>query len=366
MTVYLCVKRLNDRGNNVSELESESEIGDIKTRYVTVTNAKKYYDYHGAGPAIPLMSVQYALSLIWEPELDDMKDVDVMPIAQLFKSEKGVVLSPTYVPPCLRINSSLALKNQLLRIRDEMTLRTNQLEEYKTTVDRTGEDLGERVIAYRLALQLMSNYTAQLYHIIEMGSMHPSDLYGFMRQMVGGLSTMNADINFLGLTSSGESLVGPYQHADLEKCLGSMERGIMRMMDVVTTGGESTFHLEKDEKGLFSTHLSEPAVSPSSNFYLTLITEAPFEDELLPSFLKQAKMASLPKVRDLIEYALPSLPVKHLRNQPEGTRRIPNSHFFIVSKESDLWDDIRARRSIAVNWDEAPQDLKIQIIITQG
>lgn len=365
MTVYLGLKRLNERGNNVTEVSNEAEVRETKTRFVTVTNAKKHADYHGAGPAIPVMSVVYSPTLLWESELADVKDFDLMPIAQLFKSEKGIELSKSYIPPSLHIDSSSALKNKLMTIRDEMTLRTNQLEEYKTTVDRTGEDLGEKVIAYRLALQLMSTYTAHLYHITEIGKMHPCELYGILRQMVGGLSTMNENINFLGLMPSGDSLIVPYNHSDLEKCMSTIEKGILRLMDVVTTGGESIFHLEVDDKGLFYVHLSESAVSPSSNFYITLITaKENFEDTLLPSFIKQAKIASLPKVRQLVEYALPSLPVKHLRNQPEGTRRIPNSHFFIASKDSELWDDIRSRRSIAVNWDDAPQDLKIQIIVT--
>jgi len=362
-TVYVGVKKLDPTGGNVT-VADPAQAEEVKTRYITPRAPDDMADLHQSGPNATIQTMLHVLRLFWEHEIEEAHDYELMPVAQLVHDAGETGLSATYIPPCLHLEASSVLLGMVKVIRDELAHRMHQLEDYKTPVSSLGTEIEARSIPYRLTLQLLSNYAPTLIHLTETPTVHPWHLYGLLRQLIGGLSTLSDRIDFQGKDHQGNELLPHYNHHDLSSCFESAQRVIIRLLNEITVGTETLISLECTESGRYRAAIPEDRFEPQNDFYLAMRTDAPFAESIQP-FLKYGKIGSSRQIESFVKYALPGMGIEHLTVYPEGLPRRPNATYFKLLTDDPIWDDIRQTGTMVMIWDRAPDDLKPELIVVR-
>ena len=98
------------------------------------------------------------------------------------------------------------------------------------------------------------------------------------------------------------------------------------------------------------------------DFYLILNTEQPWADHS-QSFLTTAKLADSTTVEILAERSLPGVGLFHMPSPPAGLPKKAFANYARIDIHDDKWQQIHSKQNLALMWDEAPSDLKVELVI---
>ncbi len=361
LKAYVGLKKWDASGENVTVLPDLQGIGQIATRFVTKTDPDEVGDLYQPGPKAQVKSLRFVLRVFWETEKDQLGDYLLIPIAQIERQGEELKLSERYIPPCLNMNSSENILQLMKEIRDQLASRARQLEEYKTQKGVHTAEFGTRDMIYVLALRSLNRYVPLLYHYLESPQIHPWPVFGLLRQLIGELSSFSDQVNFLGDAADGTALLRAYDHQDLGGCFLSAQSLITQLLDAITSGPEYVIRLVYD--GTYFAAELQPAIFEGRNrFFLVLETEAD-PAPLLQSVETVVKLGARESLPILIARALPGVGLEHLTVPPQELPRRSHSLYFQIDHHSDQWSPVEKGRNIALYWDDAPEDLKTEMMV---
>jgi len=359
--IYIGIKRWNDAGENVTVLDTLENISVITTRFVSLADPEEVKDLHSGGPSGQIKRLHYVLKTIWETEREQFGDYILIPIAQLEKMGEEIRLSGRFVPPCLTISGSEPLLKLIKEMRDQLAARSRQLEEYKRQKGIQTAEFGSRDMVYLLALRSLNRYVPILFHFTEVQQVHPWAVYGVLRQLIGELSSFSEKVNVMGESGDGNLMLPNYDHLNLGECFSAAQVLISKLLDEITAGPEYVIRLVYD--GTYYAAELKPAIFEGRNrFYLVLKTEAN-PKSVIQSVAAIAKLSSREHLPILIARALPGIGLEHLPVPPQELPRRANSVYFAVDHHSDQWALIQKGNNIALYWDNAPEDMEVELMV---
>jgi type VI secretion system protein ImpJ len=358
---YLGVKKLSGVEANVTVVPTLDDVSGVKTRFATSADPEEIRDIYGDGPPAQYKSLRYVLRLFWGTELAHLDDYELVALARLEKDGDAIKLSEKYIPPCIAMSGSPTLAKLLRDVRDEISGRTRQLEEYKSPRELQKAEFDASYMVYLLALRSLNRYAPVLLHMSETPQLHPWACYGVLRQLIGELSSFSERVNMLGENDAGEALVPTYDHQDLGRCFSSAAGLIGQLLNEITIGPELLVRLELEE-GYYSADLPREFFASRNRFYLVLRTEANPE-QTVAALLQEGKLGARSQVPTLVSRALPGVELIHLPQPPQGLPRRANSTYFRVEQFSEPWEAVEARGNIALYWANAPDDLKVDLVV---
>jgi len=359
--VYVGLKKWNEAGENVTVLDKLENLSEITTRFVTTADPEEMKDLHSGGPKGQVKRLYYVLKIFWETERDQLGDYILIPLAQLERAGEEIKISEHYIPPCLTISGSDPLFKIIKEIRDQISARSHQLEEYKSQRGIQTAEFGSRDMVYLLALRSLNRYVPILFHFTETQQVHPWTVYGVIRQMIGELSSFSERVNVMGELEDGTRILPNYDHRSLWECFSAAQALITQLLDEITAGPEYVIRLVYD--GTYYAADLKPAMFEGRNrFYLVLKTEEE------PKFLLQslgtvAKLSAREYLPILIARALPGIGLEHLPVPPQELPRRARSIYFAVDHHSDQWAQVQKGHNIALYWDNAPEDLEAELMV---
>ncbi len=361
LTVYLGLKKWDDSGENVTVLPELKGIGQLGTRLVTKADPDEVEDLYQPGPKAHVEKLDYVLRIFWETEKDQLGDYLLIPITMIERHGEDFTFSERHVPPALNMNGSENLLLLMKEIRDQLASRARQLEEYKTQKGVHTAEFGSRDMVFVLALRSLNRYVPILYHVLESPQVHPWHVFGLLRQLIGELSSFSDQVNVLGDNAEGAMLLHPYNHQDLGGCFRSAVALITQLLDAITSGPEYVIRLLYD--GTYFAAELPPAIFEGRNrFYLVLNTEAD-PAELLDTLESVVKLGARESLPILIARALPGVGMEQLTVPPQELPRRSHSLYFQIDHHSDQWVPVEKGRNIALYWDDAPEDLQIEMMV---
>lgn len=361
-TVYLGIKKWNDSGENVTTVEHIDALSRVTTRFAAPAQPEFSVDLHAGGPQGEVKRLNFVVKIFWESEVDLVGDYLLIPVAQLERTREGVELSARFIAPCLTLASSATLLATVKELRDQLASRSRQLEGYKRQRGVQTAEFGSRDVVYLLALRTLNRYVPQLFHFVEAREVHPWQLYGALRQLVGELSTFSESVTVLGETvADGTPLVPEYDHRNLGECFASVHELIVRLLDEITAGPQYVIPLNYDGT-YFTSELKPSHFESRSRFFLVLKSE---EDpkEMLQSMGTMAKLSSRERLPLLIARALPGIALEQLLTVPQELPRRAFSLYFAVDSQSEQWELVQKGNNLALYWDNAPNDLEVELMI---
>lgn len=361
-TIFLGLRKWNNLGENVTVVDSLEDVSRVTTRFAAPADAEEWKDIHAGGPPGQVKRLRYVLKLFWESELDQLGDYLLIPIAQLERMGEEVVLSSRFAPPSLTLSGSEYLLKIVKEVRDQIASRSRQLEEYKRQRGIQTAQFGSRDMVYLLALRSLNRYVPILFHLTETKQVHPWNVYGHLRQLIGELSSFSEKVNVMGETmGGGEFSLPAYDHRNLWSCFFTAQQLISRLLDEITAGPEYVIQLLYD--GTYFASEMKPAHFESRNrYYLVLRTE---EDPkvVIQSIDTVVKLSSRERLPLLIARALPGVGLEHLPLPPQELPRRAYSIYFAVDSNCEQWALIQKGNNIALYWDNAPEDLEVELML---
>ncbi|MCK5230426.1 MAG: type VI secretion system baseplate subunit TssK, partial [Desulfobulbaceae bacterium] len=361
--VYLGLRKWNPAEKNVTTTEGATDLFDIDTRYTSsVVPAMVRDAYHGGSPT-EIRFMEHALKIFWGSEIEDLGEYHLVPIAQLELAGAEIKLTENFIPPAFLISSSKKLMQILRNIFEQITSRSRVFESYKIPKGFSSSDFEAHFLPHLLALSALNRAMPALNHIIESPHSHPWNVYGLLRQIVGELSTFTDRITALGQLRDGTELLPRYDHEDLGSCFKEAERLIEECLNVIAITGENLIYLTR-EGNRFSCKIE--AEDFKSRYSYTLIVQtAGDQEQIVGSLQKIAKIGSFEQIQTMISRALPGVPLRHRLVPPPGLPKRPDSYYFKLDSNSPHWQEIINSRQICLYWDEAPDDVSVELAISK-
>lgn len=359
--ILLGLRKWNPSGENVTVLSSLDTVSDVSTRFVTTTEPEEAQDLYQGGASAQIKRLYYVLKIFWESEEEQLGDYELIPLAQLLRQGEQIVRSERFYPPCLSIDATRPLMKLVTEIRDQLASRAHLLEAYKRERGIHTAEFGAQDTIFLLALRSLNRYVPLLFQITEARDVHPWTVYGLLRQIIGELSSFSETVNVLGEYEDGTVNVPPYNHRKLHTCFLSAQNILLRLLDEITAGPEYMLELIYDGT-YYSGELSMSMFDAHNRFYLVLATEHD-PGRVLQSFTGLAKIGSRESLPLLIARALPGVKVKPLETPPQELPRRPGSLYFQIDHHGELWQQVQNSNQLAIFWDEAPDDIKAELMV---
>jgi type VI secretion system protein ImpJ len=361
-TIYLAIHKISQFDDNVTVLSSLENHVDVTTRYVTTATPENAKDGFIDGGDAQVKYLRHALKIVFDNEKDEMSDYDLIAIAQVVRDGDSIVYDRHYLPPCISISSLPELTRIVKEVRDEVTGRAMQLSAYKSP-SHAKKGFDANMLRYKMALQSLSRFVPRLFHITESGKVHPWTVYGVLRELIGEISTFTDRVSLLGETADGERLVPVYDHNDLGNCFNGASNMVSQLLNEITIGPQYLVEMKFDAIA-FAADVPTEFLTEHVDFYLIVNTVENFE-EGQKSLLTAAKLSSRDVVETLIERSLPGVGMIYLPSAPPGLPRRPNSYYLRIDVHDDQWSSVVRQENVALLWEEAPKDVKIELVVVR-
>jgi len=361
-TIYLAIHKLSQFDDNATVLANLDEHAETTTRYITTAAAEDVKDVYVEGNDAQVKFLRHALKIVFDNEKDELNDYEFIPIAQVMREGDAIIYNRQYLPPCVTIASVPELTRIVKEVRDEITGRAMQLSAYKSPA-HAKKDFDANMLRYKMALQSLSRFVPRLFHITESGNVHPWEVYGVMRELVGEISTFTDRISVLGETADGERLVPAYEHNNLGNCFHQVSAMISQLLNEITIGPQFLVEMKFDEVA-FSADVPAEFFTEHVDFFLIVNTVEDFE-ESQKSLLTAAKLSSRDMVETLVERSLPGVGMIYLSTAPPGLPRRPNSYYMRLDIHDDQWSSVVRQENVALLWAEAPEDTSIELVVVR-
>jgi len=365
LPVYLGITKLSVTENNVTVVSSFDTAPEVITRYISHAEGESYQDLHQGDVSTPLKTLKYAVRLFIGDEIDSLSDQIILPIALLEQQGDEIRYSNQFVAPSLTLKSSSVLMNNVKDIRDELLGRSKQLDNYKSTSTSRAAEFNPVAERYRSALRTIARYAPMLNHYFENSVVHPLEVYGQLRALIGELSTFSNRVNLLGESTNSSQSLPRYNHSDLGDCFDGAKTLIISLLDELTVSPELLVRLERSEHGRFACDLTAEFFAKQHSMYLMLETATHYS-EMNVSFDAFSKLGADNVVDTYVQRAIPGISVEHLTEQPTGLEQRAKVSYFTVDRDSDKWKLVEEQGRIALQWDDAPEDLVVEIVVVRG
>lgn len=361
LTVFVGMRRLNLNKENVTILESLKGMSEVNTRFVAAADAEEVSDIHQGGPSARVNRLYHVLRIFWETEKEQLGDYDLIPVGMLERFGEEVRLSSRFVAPSIGIFACDTLTRIVKEIRDQITARSHQLEEYKTQRGIHTAEFGARDMVYLLALRSLNRYVPLLHHVTEVKPVHPWTVYGLLRQLVGELSTFSSRVNVHGELEDGTRLLPDYDHWKIWECYSLAQALITQLLDEITAGPDYVIRLIFD--GTYYTADLAPQIFEGRNRYFLVFRTDEDPRHVLDSLATIIKISSREELPILIARALPGLQLEHLPVPPQELPRRAHCIYFQADHHGDHWARIEKGQNITMYWDTAPEDLEVELMV---
>lgn len=361
-TVYLALHKNSQYDDNVTVLADLSEHKNVTTRYVSTQNPDTVQDQYIKGSDAQVKFLWHVLKIVFEHEKEEMNDYDLIPIAQIKREGDAIIYNAEYLSPCLSIHSHAGLIRVIKEIRDEITGRAMQLAAYKSpTHAKAGFDAN--LLRYKLALQSISRFVPRLFHFTEAPNIHPWQVFGVLRELIAEISTFTDRITLLGESTDGEKLLKNYDHNDIGGSFYSASSLISQLLNEITIGPQYLVEMKRNN-AIFSADIPPQFFTEHVDFYLIVNTVSNFENSE-KSLITAAKLSSEDTVEVLQERSLPGVGMMYLTAVPPGLPRRPNSYYLRIDVHDDQWSSVVRQENVALLWDEAPEDCKVELVVVR-
>ncbi len=361
LMVYVGVRRRDRFAANVSSV-SNSEVG-VDTRYISLDTPVEQKDLYDQGPPAQIRFLDHNLRIFWQSEKETAGDYHLLPIMRLEMSGEAVVRDKTYVPPPLTLDSSQLLLQIIKNINEQMQARCRVLETYKPLPGQKVSSLEMSALYYLSALNTLNRYVPLLQHHLSQPLIHPWQLYGICRQLVGELSTFSDRVNGLGQLRDGQSLLGDYDHLDVGSCFAGVQQLLSELLEGIVVGSENILIMNRDGDRFWCE--IQPELLKGRHLYCLIVRTGQDVTEVVNVFLHHVKTGSCKSVDTLITRSLAGVTLAYREIPPLGIVRREGCYCFEMNTESQQWQQVEKDGSLCLHWDQAPENAALELVVTK-
>jgi type VI secretion system protein ImpJ len=302
--------------------------------------------------AVGKLRLQFAL------QVDDLADRLVIPIARIveMRPDKEVVLDKSFIPSCLDLRAASPLMGFLNELEGLLAHRMTALAGRLT---QSGGAKGAAEIQDFLLLMAINRMLPVVRHMGSIENVHPEAFFRQCVTMAGELATFMAP-------EKHPPEFEPYQHHDLTASFQPVIRTLRRYLSAVLEQTAVSIPLDPRKYGISVGLIADRKLIGTAGFVLAVTADVPAEN-LRRHFAGQAKVGPVEEIRQLVNSALPGIPLRPL---PVAPRQIPYHAgvvYFELERDSPYWGKMTTSGGIAVHVSGEYPGLKMELwAIRQG
>lgn len=364
ITAYVGLKALKPGVSNVTEAKNDQEMATAPTRMAVPVEPELVADSYGKAPPARVRTMAYVLNLVYENELDQAGDLDLIPVARLMREGDRITLDPAFVPPCLTLSASTTLSTMLREIRDRVLGRARQLEGYKNL--SVGQPASSDFTLLLMGLRTLSRFAARLDHAASAPCLSPWDAYGLLKELVAELSVFSLNISILGEDWQDKKLLPDYEHTRQGACFRAACDLIIRLLEGISAGPRFVTRFQFNDPywtAEIPAQVLAEAKTSGGNFWLVLHSESMAPETLADAAARLLKLSSPDGMKSLLVRALPGIPLAQSEGPPPGMPRMQGALYFRIGRESPLWSEVEKDGKVCMHWTGAPEDLDAQLAL---
>ncbi|MBI0278596.1 type VI secretion system baseplate subunit TssK (plasmid) [Hafnia alvei] len=360
LTIWLALRRFDPQHSNATTLKKEHDC--VGTRWVNTGEDRVMKDIYDHAPDAAVARICYNIRLLSDTEKDEAVDCECLPLARLRHENDRVILDPAFSPPAVTLFGSTNLEKLIDAIYFDLSARARKLEEYKRSEHLVNDsDRGDQIIQL-LAMRSLNRVLPLLKNWSLARKIHPWQVYNLLCQLIGELSSFNDSCTFEGQWHDGEDSLQAYDHNRLLGCFDSARKTLVTLLNGLVLEDNTYITLENDLHGIFTGSFDQAKSQHAETILLLLRSPGmPMENRQLKN-VGGMKLASRKIIEALIQHALPGIPMSLSRQPPRGVPNRADSHYFIVERDSELWEKATKNNAISFYWPDMPDDLQVQLI----
>ena len=289
-------------------------------------------------PATVLKVGRLNLRILFEGESED--DMLVMPIGRIREIEPtgAMLLSPTFIPPCLDLHASERLLQIINETRSLLKSRGDAIAARTDSSRMAAESAGLIDI---LTLAIINGQEVLFDHFASVRGVHPIDAFQTMLQLTSQLAT------FSSLRRKPADLP-VYRHDQLEDCFTPLLDKLREFLTVVTERNAIPLELQQRGYGIVTSIIADRSLFQDSRFVLTAVASIPTET-LRSQLPTQMKIGSVEQIRDLVNLQLPGVPMRALPVAPPELPFLQNGVYFELDQSAELWRNLTRSAAFAMH-----------------
>jgi len=254
-----------------------------------------------------------------------------------------------YIPPCLDIRASPRLAGFLTDILGRAEQRAEELA--LRAVEAT--DGGAETFASFLLLQAVNRWVPQVRHLSTLPSVHPERLFELFVGMAGELATLvRADRK--------PPPIPVYDHENLQATFEPVVDALQAALSAVYDRSTIQLPLELGGPGAYLSRITDHSLYQSGYFYLAVNASVPL-DEIRARFPAMAKIGPVQKMRQIVDSALPGVPLRHTPTPPPQLRVLPGYVYFELDRSVPDWRDFATAPALGLHVAGDWANLKLEL-----
>jgi len=298
------------------------------------------HDLTGQAEAINVSFAQRNATIIFGDERRD--DFECLKIAEVTRDATGgLILSTSYIAPCLRLGASPFIVGRLKNLLGRMTARRQAIAEGLSQAGEKGNRLkfSTNDITRFLLLNAINGSLPVLGYMADNGDLHPRIAYLFLTQFAGQLASFNA--------SKDPSSFPKFVYTDLRSTFEPLFNLIEELLTSTVQDNYVSVMLTSREDGMHIGQLSDDQFLSCDRFFLSV--ESDLTDQDLSSYLtKVSKVASWSDITGLLNAATPGAPTELKVQVPGEIPRRAGRVYFAIRTDNHYWRNIMTERNLSV------------------
>ena len=271
-------------------------------------------------------------------------------LARVREMQNGrIIFDERYIPPTLDIRASPRLLGFLTDILGRAEQRVDELS--LRAVEAA--DGGSETFTSFLLLQALNRWTPVLKHLKSLPTVHPERLYELFVSMAGELATMVR-------SDRRPPPVPDYKHEDLQATFEPVFDALQSALSAVFDRSSVQMPLELQGPGAYVSKITDHNLYQTGYFYLAVKASISLDD-IRSRFPAIAKVGSVLKMRQIVDSALPGVPLRHAPTPPPQIRVLPGYVYFELDRSAPDWRDFASAPALGLHVAGEWPDLRLEL-----
>lgn len=335
LEVYLGVPREREGIANVAEKPTDS----ARARYLAST--RPVVDLtSGHGAQVPVTYARPNPHILFGNEAND--DFDAIKIAEIERNaSSALVVSKSYVPPCLHIGASPYLMAALRELLTSLMARRRALLESTRESAKAALEFRTSDITSFLQLTTINAMVAVVQHMLDSPQLSPWQAYVLLVQLTGQLLTFS--------TAVDPTQLPKYAHTDLATTFSGLFDTIKELMVVALLKRTATVRMKMYPNGVLVGELDDHVLdSPSFVLCASAARSEIPRERMALELPKLSKIAAKSNIRNVVQTASNGVPLSVLHRPPPEIPIRENMVYFSLQTQHDTWKAVRNDRNVAI------------------
>lgn len=282
---------------------------------------------------------------------DKLNAYSIIPIARIIEidKDKTVHLDDSFIPATMHCNSSTNLLNFIKEVQGLLKHRGDALASRIAAPGSTGVS----EITDFLMLQLVNKYEPLLEHLRSNKGIFPEEFYRILIMLAGELATFTKEerrpVNF-------PAYIHDKQQPSFEFVLNEIRDALSTVIEQKAIGIEINEH----KYGIWVATINDKSLLDEAMFVLAVKADAASE-KIRSSFPKQSTIASVEKIRDLVNSHIPGIELGPLAVAPRQIPYHSGFTYFELDNKHEFWGQLSSAGGMAVHVGTKLDNLELEL-----